>query len=1133
MISRFKIASLIFILVGTFAIPAGDAASKELSGVVRIDIRPPPDDEFFPPSQSLRVLTFNIFMRPTLLFPRDDQDARAKLIPGEVSGYDAIIFQEAFSDLHREQILGSIQSEYPYQTRILGKDRALEQDGGVVIVSKWPIERQFQMLYEDLCTGVDCLADKGVLYARLNVNGKPVHIFGTHTQAGDDQRPTREAQLINIKWLIDTMSIPSDQLVLIAGDLNVDLYDDVQYKSMLRILEAMHPLPGSGNPMDYGYTSDPETNTLANPDDPQKYLDYVFYSNVHYIPDRSSNDVQILKVDGKDLSDHYSVEGDFLFSSLDTAPTDFPFAVLYGSNVAEENYVCNVSMEREKLLDFTEHRECVDDEVRSLTLYDVPAGSVLRLYDSSDGSRDDDWMEIIVKSRISKRYLNTLEQSFEDAYLRVTYFSHNGLDGKVSRLETGICSGDCGAPVSIVTPKDGAIVPAGKDLTVNVWTRTGASDVQLSVDGIAQQLDSFDNESTWSFTWSVPSQADREYQLQASTLIDGTQFFSEATVTAKFVNDVSFQYPMDGASIPINVDSLVLVNAPPTTGSVDLQFTPSEGHPVVSMRRNAATGQWEYLWRPQAVGGHALRAVAYDIDNVIIDDATIHVTAEDGSGAFLWIDVLGVVFLGKELTVTVNAPSATNVTLSANGIGLGFKGQTGSDWHFSWNPGEAGDYTLEARAQYTSGPAQSAFKDVRVENPPRVDIEVINDYSFLGILSDLKPGRFATSAKFPTGISSEQYACGVVGYAATGGDIGERVIDDGFYPIPDIIRVQLTPEAGTWNLSAWFHTLHASGRIFPTYSEDRPETWDVQILCISKEIAFVQPMPNLGDNLDYDTGISYDAYACGIAGFWAKDGDINENNTHDIFQMYLKRKNENWWIQADFVTHKGRNENWDIDLLCISRNMAALDGPTSDTQFFFREYYNLGDNIGIDRQFDTKISVDDYVCGVAGFAALDGDIDEHDKNSDTNLFSVYMYPSGPTWRIRADFRTHKNDETWNVNVLCAARPPIPPGASQPPEITSAPVFIVADWQEEVAFTVTASDPNADEELRIIVDDLPVGAVFSTTTGTGVVAGQFRWSPRISDLGYHTMTFTAEDELGERSEPKTTTIFVCDGEIDCY
>lgn len=121
----------------------------------------------------LNVLSYNVYMRPTSLFA-NGQMIRAGLIPDQIPGYDVVVFQEAFDDDTRAQLLrGMTAKGYPYHTDILGTDRGTEQDGGVIIVSRWPIVLQKQRLFGDVCSDWDCSADKGVLYAKIDKQIKP------------------------------------------------------------------------------------------------------------------------------------------------------------------------------------------------------------------------------------------------------------------------------------------------------------------------------------------------------------------------------------------------------------------------------------------------------------------------------------------------------------------------------------------------------------------------------------------------------------------------------------------------------------------------------------------------------------------------------------------------------------------------------------------------------------------------------------------------------------------------------------------------------------------------------------------------------------------------------------------------
>jgi endonuclease/exonuclease/phosphatase family metal-dependent hydrolase len=256
------------------------------------------------------VLTYNVLMLPVL--PRG-QDRRAPLIARRLAGYDAIVLQEAYSDRHRAALLAGLAAEYPHRTRILGADLWLRQDGGVIVLSRWPIARQRQLRFGDLCAGRDCLADKGALYARITKLGQSVNLFATHLQSGQTQSAIRERQLELIKAMIDALAIGPDEPVLIAGDLNVDRLADArtgEFAAMTRILSAAHPAPPKGRAIEP--TFDPARNPLAG-GSRRECLDYVLYSEAHLRPLAAFNAVRRLTADGRPLSDHFAVHGRFVF----------------------------------------------------------------------------------------------------------------------------------------------------------------------------------------------------------------------------------------------------------------------------------------------------------------------------------------------------------------------------------------------------------------------------------------------------------------------------------------------------------------------------------------------------------------------------------------------------------------------------------------------------------------------------------------------------------------------------------------------------------------------------------------------------------------------------------------------------
>jgi endonuclease/exonuclease/phosphatase family metal-dependent hydrolase len=262
-------------------------------------------------ANSFNVLAYNIYMRPARLFA-DDQADRGAALPSKLRGFDVIVFSEAFDNKVRNQLLADLSGEYPYRTRILGADGLIAQDGGVIIVSRWPIAAEAQRLFGDVCVGGDCWADKGVLYARLEKQGQTYHVFASHTQAGRDmsQRRTRMQQLGIIRSFIDDHAPPSAEPVFIAGDLNVDKYDDGEYAAMLGVLQAWDP-----RPLGHPYTVDSTINGRAGY---RLYLDYVLVSNGHLQPLKATVETliprsQMLSGSDPNLSDHFPVHGHFMF----------------------------------------------------------------------------------------------------------------------------------------------------------------------------------------------------------------------------------------------------------------------------------------------------------------------------------------------------------------------------------------------------------------------------------------------------------------------------------------------------------------------------------------------------------------------------------------------------------------------------------------------------------------------------------------------------------------------------------------------------------------------------------------------------------------------------------------------------
>jgi sphingomyelin phosphodiesterase len=280
----------------------------------------------------LKVLTYNTFMFSKLIYPNWGQDHRAEAIPDAdfFQGNDVVVLQEAFDNGSSDTLQEKAKAQYPHQTPVLGRNKKgwddtggswsdiAPEDGGVTILSKWPIVRKEQFVYDHGC-GADYLSNKGFVYAVLDVNGTKTHVVGTHLQAGDsacsdgEPQKTRAEQLKAIDSFLDSKSIPASEQVLVAGDFNIDSRGS-EYESLLSNADLAPADARTGHP----YSMDHKENTIAakrSPDGGQSDLDYVLHRNGHARPASWENKVikeqsapwETSEGTFTNLSDHYPV----------------------------------------------------------------------------------------------------------------------------------------------------------------------------------------------------------------------------------------------------------------------------------------------------------------------------------------------------------------------------------------------------------------------------------------------------------------------------------------------------------------------------------------------------------------------------------------------------------------------------------------------------------------------------------------------------------------------------------------------------------------------------------------------------------------------------------------------------------
>lgn len=282
------------------------------------------------------VLSYNVWA--TTIMGSKDIGNRFDELPAQLKGYDAIVFSELIDNIPAQNLLDAIRDDYPYQTAVLNKLGYLV-NGGVAIVSKWPILEEDKVIYDGVCVDIQCMAARGAAYARINKQGNLYHVIGTHTQSYNEA-PQRAARLEQIRLMgefVAGKNIPADEPVLMAGDFNVNklLYPE-DLDAMLVNLNAIEP-ENQGNP----YTYHGDQNHWADAGWVE-YLDYVLLGASNLQPVESVNTVITPrsisdKLWGKwDLSDHFAVVGEFTFAtSAVSADIAFPYL---GSQVRLETH---------------------------------------------------------------------------------------------------------------------------------------------------------------------------------------------------------------------------------------------------------------------------------------------------------------------------------------------------------------------------------------------------------------------------------------------------------------------------------------------------------------------------------------------------------------------------------------------------------------------------------------------------------------------------------------------------------------------------------------------------------------------------------------------------------------------------
>jgi exonuclease III len=273
----------------------------------------------------MNAMFYNIQMISFGVSGLPQANERGSLLPAQISQYqDVVCFAEAFDDGPREDhLIPAMEAAgFPYRTTILNEPGGFipfPVNGGVIIFSRWPIEAEDEIDFAECGQAAsDCLANKGVKYARVNKLGKRYHIFGTHMDAGSntDDIFARRTQMAEIRDFILALDISDGEPVIFGGDFNTDPIDsDMDYQAFL---DTMQPVI----PQHIGYW---ESNFN---DDFGKIIDHAWMDRYHLVPTVGTNEVITIRSldsslwDLYEFSDHRCILGRFVYPDIEQVGGD-------------------------------------------------------------------------------------------------------------------------------------------------------------------------------------------------------------------------------------------------------------------------------------------------------------------------------------------------------------------------------------------------------------------------------------------------------------------------------------------------------------------------------------------------------------------------------------------------------------------------------------------------------------------------------------------------------------------------------------------------------------------------------------------------------------------------------------------
>lgn len=305
----------------------------------------------------IRILTYNVMipvLKPIRYYGQEERARKLFESIAHIQDLDIVILNELIpSSIEKIVTEEAKKHGFIYKTHPL--TNIITVNGGIIVFSKHEIIQQDFTIFGDYCVGSDCLAAKGILYARIMKHHVAYNIFAIHMQAWTNMKDqlVKENQIIHLNEYMNSFDIPTNEPVLVVGDFNIDMY--VAKDHLIHLMKRLNIDYPDIHPESHMFTIDAEKNILVGSDDismyksedfpkgckeeyyehlscpccPSEWIDYIFYSKKFLQPIKKSSFMKSIvihskepfemnirktqKIMSRDISDHYPVYAQLVF----------------------------------------------------------------------------------------------------------------------------------------------------------------------------------------------------------------------------------------------------------------------------------------------------------------------------------------------------------------------------------------------------------------------------------------------------------------------------------------------------------------------------------------------------------------------------------------------------------------------------------------------------------------------------------------------------------------------------------------------------------------------------------------------------------------------------------------------------